>query len=305
MTTAARILLFGDIGQVGTEIVREATSDEALELVIVPLSQADFAVPGDVARAIAASPACDVVVNAAAYTDVNRAESERAMAFRINGEAVGEMAGACAKANLPLIHISTDYVFDGAKAGSYVEDDPTCPLSVYGASKLNGENRVRAELQRHIVLRTSWVYSATGNNFVKTMLRVGADREELKIVDDQYGAPTSARDIAHSILSIAKRLAVEPSNAPYGVFNYTGGGETTWYRFAQEIFDQARTWAPIKARLVPIRTDEYPTPARRPANSRLDCGKIAAAWSIAQAPWRASLVTVLDELRPDGRGAKS
>ena len=297
MTRRVRALLFGGRGQVGNEIIRLGVAGRGGEVDYISIANVDFLRPGDVARSIADAPDVNVVINAAAYTDVNRAESERDLAFRVNSDAVAEMARACAMQRVALIHISTDYVFDGAKAIPYVETDPPNPLNVYGASKLSGERWVRELLDYHVILRTSWVYSAVRTNFVKTMLRLGIERDELKIVADQIGAPTSAADIALTIVKIAKGIVLEPREASYGTFNYTGDGETTWYGFAQKIFAVAGEWAPIKARLVAIGTEDFPTPAKRPLNSRLNCGKILKAWGVDLQPWSASLIPVLSEIK--------
>jgi dTDP-4-dehydrorhamnose reductase len=299
-----RILQFGTIGQLGLELIRLA-EHEGVDLRVVTLEEADFTKPADVMRAVEQASGIDVVVNAAAYTAVDKAENEEALANAINADAVGVLASACAARGLPLIHVSTDYVYDGEKPVPYVETDPTNPLSVYGRTKLAGEDAIRESGVRHVILRTSWVYSAFGANFVKTMLRLGAEREELRVVDDQYGSPTAAGDLASAILAIAKRLAGAPAAEQFGTFHYTGAGATTWRGFAEAIFARAGDWAGTRARVVPISTAQYPTPARRPRSSRLDCAKIERVYGIRPVPWTEALDRVLSELESSRKGAAS
>jgi dTDP-4-dehydrorhamnose reductase len=298
--TPIRLLQFGADGQLGIELARIAGDDSALRNTVLSQDQVDFTRPDDIAAAVLAAPELDVVVNCAAYTAVDRAESEKALAEQVNSIAVGRMAEACQRRGVPLIHVSTDYVFDGTKSSPYVETDPTGPLNAYGATKLAGENRIRAELKAHVILRTSWVYSAHGANFVKTMLRLGAEREELRIVDDQIGAPTSARDLADAIVTVVRALAAPGDANRFGTFHFANAGETSWRRFAEEIFRQA-PWAGIRAKVVPIGSGEYPTPARRPANSRLDTGKIRKIFGIVPPPWEKSLAPVLAQLQQGNR----
>jgi dTDP-4-dehydrorhamnose reductase len=249
-----------------------------------------------VARAIAETSGVDIVINGAAYTAVDKAESEPDLAHRINAGSVAALAEACAKRDVPVLHLSTDYVFDGTKPAPYVETDATNPLNVYGRTKLAGEIALRAAQPEHLILRTSWVYSAFGANFVKTMLRLGAEREELRIVDDQIGAPTAAGEIAAACLVLAERVGAGPEPA-WGTYHLTASGETSWFGFARAIFDIAAPWAGLKARLAPIPTSAYPTPARRPTNSRLDCSKLAHAFGLSLRPWREPLIEVLAELK--------
>ena len=298
MTTGnpIHVLQFGEEGQLGRELTRIADADRAFHHTVLSFTQADFTRPEQIAAAVLAAPQLDVVVNAAAYTAVDRAESEPALAQAINGDAVGRLAQACKDRGVPLIHVSTDYVYDGAKSGPYVESDRPNPLNVYGRTKLSGEDMIRACLEEHVILRTSWVYSAHGANFVKTMLRLGAERDELRIVDDQKGAPTSAADLAQAIMTIARALPVSEDTRRFGTFHFANGGETSWRQFAEEIFAQAR-WAQICARVVPIAAADYPTPARRPANSRLDTNKIKNVFGIVPPAWQTSLTPVLAELQ--------
>ena len=287
MTGAVNILQFGQSGQLGTELIVALSKDSNFGATILGRAQADFTDPSAIESAVLKADALDVVINAVAYTAVDRAEQEEALAHRVNAEAVDAMARACAARGVPLIHVSTDYVYDGAKAGPYVESDPTAPLNAYGRTKLAGEDRIRDRLPAHVILRTSWIYSAGGRNFMTTMLRLGAERDEVRVVDDQYGAPTSARDLAEAIAVIARQIT---GPAPqFGTYHYANAGETSWHGFAAEIFRQAG----LKARAVPIPASEYPTPARRPANSRLDLTKISRIFGIEPPVWQASLAKVL------------
>ncbi len=242
----------------------------------------------------------DLVVNAAAYTAVDQAETDSEAAFALNAKGPGDLAGAAARRNVPIIHLSTDYVFDGTKAEPYSESDPVAPLGVYGQSKLAGEQNVAAENPAHIILRTAWVYSPWGKNFVKTMLRVGAIREELTVVHDQRGNPTSALDIASGILAIADRVLANPSALQPGVYHMTAADEATWAEFAEHVFAcSAQAGGPV-ARVRRITSAEYPTPVTRPANSRLDCARIARAFGVALPPWQGSAQTCVVQLVQSG-----
>ena len=199
-----------------------------------------------------------------------------------------------------MIHLSTDYVFDGTKGAPYVESDPVAPLGVYGQTKEAGERAVRAANRSHVILRTAWVFSPFGRNFVTTMLRVAADRDELRVIDDQRGTPTTASDIARAVAVIAERLARSPTESPlYGTFHYAGGEATTWYRFANAIFAESKPRGGPWAKLAPIGTADYPTVARRPADSRLSCRKIEQVYGIGPAMWCAGLCDTLDRLLAD------
>jgi dTDP-4-dehydrorhamnose reductase len=253
----------------------------------------DITRPEAVAAALdAAHP--ELVINLAAYTAVDRAESEPDAAQAVNCTAAANVAADCARRGTPLIHLSTDYVFDGDKTGAYVEDDPVNPLGVYGRTKEAGERAVREALPRHVILRTSWVYGAFGQNFVKTMLRLGGERPALRVVADQRGSPTAAADIAAALVAVAARLG-EP-DPPWGTYHFAGGGVTTWHGFAVAIFELAAPRLGRAPRVEPIATADYPTAARRPANSVLDCAKIARAFGVAAPPWRQSLARVVAEL---------
>lgn len=293
--TQPRILQFGATGQLGQELVRCAGRQD-IRLHVLSREVADFTDPDGIRRAVLETADVDAVVNAAAYTAVDRAESEEELARTVNADTVRVLALACAERGLPLFHVSTDYVYDGDKPEPYVETDRPNPLSAYGRTKLAGEEAIRDSGARHVILRTSWVYSSFGANFVKTILRLGAERDELRVVADQYGAPTAAGDLADTILRIAARLSTPADDHAYGTFHYTGAGTASWYQFAQAIFEMAGDRFELKAQLVPIAASDYPAVARRPRNSRLDCTKIAAVHHIEPRPWRSALAVVLDEL---------
>ena len=224
---------------------------------------------------IAAGP-WSAVINAAAYTEVDRAESEVTAAFAINAEAPSRLATETGRRGIPLVHISTDYVFDGRKGAPYVEEDDVAPLNAYGRSKLAGERAVSAAKPRHVILRTSWVYSPYRKNFVKTILRLTAERDRLTIVADQRGCPTAARDVAKACLDIALRCAAEPERAPYGLYHFAGAGEATWFEFARAIVELAADRLGRSPQVLPIKTSEYPTPAVRAADTRLDSTEVSA-----------------------------
>jgi len=275
------ILVFGGNGQLGRELAR-AGAAAGVPLVAMSRSEADIADAAAVRRALATHKP-QLVVNAAAYTKVDLAETEVQAARQGNEIGPTLLAEACAELSLPLIHISTDYVFDGTKAGPYVESDPVAPTGSYGRSKAAGEAAVRAASLRHVIIRTAWVYGAFGNNFLKTMLRLAASRDELRVVADQRGCPTSTADLADAILSIAPRLIAGPD--VWGTYHFAGSGVTTWHGFATRIVAAQAPLTGRNPRVTPITTAEYPTPARRPANSALDCEKFARVFGIRARPW--------------------
>ncbi len=287
-----RLIVTGTQGQVARALLERGAA-EKINIVAVGRPELDLADPPSVERALAQVAGGmiegDVIVNAAAYTAVDKAESEEALASRVNGEGAGAVARAAAARGLPLLHLSTDYVFDGSAERPYREDDAVGPVSAYGRSKLAGEQAVMASGARAAIFRTAWVYSPFGANFVKTMLRLGETRDELSVVADQLGAPTSALDIADALIAIAKKLRAEPENADLsGLFHLTGAGEATWAEFAQEIFAEAARHGRKPVAVRPIATKDYPTPARRPANSRLSNEKLARAFGVALPDWRLS-----------------
>lgn len=289
-----KVLVLGTGGQLGHELM-QAAWPAGVTVAGVAHPDFDLTRDGEVAR-VMAEHRPDALINATAYTAVDKAESEADVAYTINRDGPAAMAAACAAAGIPLVHVSTDYVFDGSKAGAYVESDPVCPVNVYGASKAAGEEAVRLGHARHVILRTSWVYAAYGANFVKTMRRFGAERDEMRVVADQHGAPTSAADLAAAIVTIVTRAVTSPDATPWGTYHYTGGGETTWFGFAERIFQHMAATTGRRPRLSPIATADYPTPAKRPANSRLDCTRVRAAFGVATPAWEDSLDRVLAAL---------
>jgi dTDP-4-dehydrorhamnose reductase len=277
------ILVFGKTGQVATELLRLG------DVVALGRDQADLSDPAACSNAIRAH-APRAVINAAAYTAVDRAEEEVALASIINGDAPTAMAQACLELGIPLIHISTDYVFAGTGDAPWQPDNPTAPQNAYGRSKLAGEIGIRNSGAVHAILRTSWVVSAHGANFVKTMLRLSDTRNSLTIVADQIGGLTPARDIAAACLQIAEQLIADPSKS--GTYHYSGAPDVSWADFAQAIFEQADRTVTV----TPIPTTDYPTPAKRPLNSRMDCGATQRAFGIARPNWRNGLNMILQEL---------
>lgn len=271
-----RVAVIGTQGQVAQSLAEAAGSDIAITCIGRPVL--DLAQPETVASALADLPA-DLIVNAAAYTAVDRAESEADLAFRINRDGAAAVAQVCARRRLPLLHVSTDYVFGGDKAGAWREDDACHPQGVYGASKLAGEQAVQAALPSAVILRTAWVHSPFGSNFVRTMLRLSAERDRLRVVADQQGSPTYAPDLAVAMLALARRLA---DGGEAGVFHLAGSGATTWHGLAVEIMAAAGRTVSVDA----ITTADYPTPAKRPANSVLDTAKVAAVYGIRLPPWQ-------------------
>jgi len=231
----------------------------------------------------------DLIINAAAYTAVDQAENDQAQAFALNGEAPGLLAQVAAELDVPFIHYSTDYVFDGLKSAPYDEDDTPNPLGVYGESKWAGEQAVMAAGGQHLILRTSWVYSKHGRNFFLTMQRLLQEKPELRVVDDQIGAPTSAATIAASTAVLIERWQNDQAGA-WGVYHLTAQGETSWFGFTQAIAERLTAQGTSCARLIPIPSSEYPTPARRPLNSRLNCDRLREQWQVTQPDWRQALV---------------
>jgi dTDP-4-dehydrorhamnose reductase len=286
-----RVLIFGKSGQVSSELARLAWP-EGIEIVQLGRDVCDFSQPSTITAALEAT-APDFVINAVAYTAVDRAETEPDLAMAVNAEAPRKIAQTCDRIGAALVHISTDYVFDGRKLGAYSEGDQICPLSVYGRTKESGESAIRNALARHLIVRTSWVFAGHGANFVKTMLRLGAERPELRVVADQHGAPTSARDIASTLKDLI--LARAGGRGDWGTLHFTSNEPTTWYDFARAVIEGAELSSPPK--ISPITTAEYPTPAVRPANSVLDCTRIRQQFGIIQPSWREALSDVLAEVK--------
>ena len=278
------ILVFGKTGQVATELQRLG------DVMALGRGQVDLSDPGACAAAIRAhKPAA--VINAAAYTAVDKAEDDAVLATVINGDAPTSMAQACAEMGIPLVHISTDYVFEGSGAAPWQPTDMAAPQNVYGRSKLAGEEGISGSGAAFAILRTSWVVSSHGSNFVKTMLRLSETRDALGVVADQIGGPTPARDIARACLKIAEQLQQDPSKS--GTYHFSGAPDVSWAEFAAEIFDQAGRAVVV----TPIATRDYPTPAARPLNSRLDCTKTEQVFDIKRPDWRAGLSAILVDLK--------
>lgn len=292
------VLVPGGAGQVGREVARRASSHGF-----------DAVAPGRAALDITSRDAIErmlgetapvAVINCAAYTAVDKAESERESAMAVNGEGPGHLAAACAARAIPLLHISTDYVFAGDKAGAYTEDDPVAPCNAYGESKLAGEEAIRAAGGSHVILRTAWVYGLDGGNFLKTMLRLAGERDELGVVDDQRGCPTFAGDIAEALLAMAARLT-GGEGAATGTFHYVADGGVSWADFAAVIFEELEEASGKAVSLSRIGTADFPTPAARPANSVLSTAKIQRAYAIAPPHWEDRVRMVTRQLLAAGR----
>jgi dTDP-4-dehydrorhamnose reductase len=290
-----RIAVTGQSGQVALSLLERAAS-AGVELVAIGRPALDLERLETIAPALMAVRP-DVIVNAAAFTAVDLAESEEKTAVTVNGDAAGEIAATAKKLGVPVIQISTDYVFDGSLDRPYREGDMTRPISAYGRSKLAGEEAVASATPDHAILRTAWVYSPFGKNFVRTMLRLGQDREEVGVVADQAGSPTSALDIADAVLAVARNLHSRPDDATLrGIFHMGAQGEAVWSEVAEAIFADAASAGRAPVRVNRIATSDYPTPARRPANSRLDSAKLIAAHSVRLPHWRNSLATCVARL---------
>ena len=290
-----RIVVTGRHGQVARALT-EAGPQLNVEIVPLGRPELDLGVPETIGFALTAA-APDIIVNAAAYTAVDQAEQEPERADAINATGAGIVAAAARSLGVPIIHLSTDYVFDGFKATPYSEADEVAPAGVYGASKLAGEQAVAVMAFDHVILRTAWVYAPYGKNFVRTMIALGQTRDEVRVVADQWGCPTYAPDIATAIITIARNLLSNPDNPELrGLFNLAGNGETSWADFALAIFAILRAKGMRAPVVIPITTADYPTAARRPANSRLECGKLARLHGIRLPAWQDSLRTCLERL---------
>ncbi|CAN7363949.1 dTDP-4-dehydrorhamnose reductase [Mesorhizobium caraganae] len=290
-----RLVVTGRDGQVAASLLEAGKARDGVEVAAVGRPALDLARPDTVFEALAAARP-DVVISAAAYTAVDQAEDEPDLAFAVNAVGAGKVAEAAAKLGVPVIHLSTDYVFDGSKDGAYVEADATAPLGVYGASKLAGELAVAAANPRHLILRTAWVYSPFGRNFVKTMLRLASDRDEISVVADQWGNPTFALDIADAILHAAAMLRDDEAFDGYGIYHLAGTGETNWSGFARHILDTSRALGGPRAQVRDIATSDYPTKAGRPANSRLSSAKFAATFGWTAPEWQLSTNALVGRL---------
>ena len=292
-----RLLVAGAQGQLARAMIELAPSATDVTAFALGRPALDLTAPASVLKTLADFKP-DVIVNAAAYTAVDKAESEPDAAVALNADGPARLAEAANKMGAILIHVSTDYVFDGTKSTPYVENDPTAPLGAYGRSKLAGEEAVRAATARHIILRTAWVHSPFGANFVKTMLRLAADRPEVRVVDDQIGSPTYAPHLAEAILAIARTAIADSGAARFGTYHAAGAGEVTWCGMAREVMRVSASLGGPSANVAAITTAEYPTPARRPANSRLDCTKLATVFGVTLPRWEEGVAECVRRLQP-------
>lgn len=292
------ILITGSKGQLGWELMRQG-ADFTLRGLDLP--ELDITRPENIAEC-AKDFQPDLLINAAAYTNVDKSESDIQAAFAVNRDGAANLADFCKKRKIPLIHISTDFIFDGKKTSPYMETDPVSPLGVYGKSKAEGEEAVRNILKEHIIIRTAWLYGVHGHNFAKTMIRLGQEREELGVVADQQGCPTCAADLAEALLRIARQIGSK-KNISWGTYHYCGKGITTWHGFTEKIMELARPFFPIRTRKVKaITTDQYPTPARRPAYSALDCTRIQENFGVETKDWRKSLKNTIAQIAESNLG---
>lgn len=289
-----RVLVAGGSGQVARALVDTAPAAD-VDLVALGRPGLDLTDPASIEAAVRlAAPA--IVINAAAYTAVDQAETDEAGAHALNAEGAGLLAAAAARAGAPILHLSTDYVFAGDKPAPYTETDPTGPTGAYGRSKLAGEQAVAEANARHAIFRTAWVYSPYGKNFARTMLRFAGTREELSVVHDQIGNPTSAHDIARGLWQVALQVLADPAALAPGIYHMTASGEASWAEFAEEIFRVSAACGGPAARVRRITTAEYPTPTRRPANSRLDCTRLARQFGIILPQWQPSTQACIEHL---------
>ena len=289
-----KLLIIGSKGQLGSELVRKCKRND-FSFLALDLPEFNITDPPQVKK-ILADFMPSIVINASAYTNVDMAETEPKMAYTVNSDGPANLAVSCDKNRIPIIHISTDYVFDGSKGQPYAESDPVSPLGIYGKSKEKGESKLRSVLKQHIILRTSWLYSAYGNNFVKTMLKLGKEKEIIKVVSDQYGCPTCAADLAEAVVDISKQIT-QNFKIAWGTYHYCGLGITTWHEFAKAIFEIASQYQNYKVSSVEaITTAQYPTKTKRPAFSALDCGLFKKHFGINIKPWQESLEKTIERI---------
>ncbi len=292
-----KLLIIGSKGQLGSELVRKCKRND-FSFLALDLPEFNITDPSQVEKTLAVFKP-SIVFNASAYTNVDKAETDLAIAFSVNSDGPANLAIYCDKNRIPIIHISTDYVFDGSKGQAYTESDPVSPLGVYGKSKEEGESKLRSILKQHIILRTSWLYGAYGNNFLKTMLRLGNEKKIIKVVSDQYGCPTCAADLAEAVVDISKQITQNPKIF-WGTYHYCGLGITTWHKFAKAIFEIAGQYQNFKVSSVEaITTAQYPTRTKRPAFSALDCNLINKNFGITQKPWQGSLKKTIERILMD------
>ncbi|MDR3569353.1 MAG: dTDP-4-dehydrorhamnose reductase [Syntrophobacteraceae bacterium] len=298
MAVDRSVIVIGSSGMLGADLM-EALHVAGMRAVALRRPDIDISRPESIRSALGGISSPGLVINCAAYTAVDKAESEPEAAMAANREGPAHLADACRRVGIPLIHVSTDYVFDGKANRPYTEEDAVNPLNVYGLSKLQGEEAVRTRIFEHLIVRTSWLYGAGGQNFVKTMLRLGFEREELKVVCDQYGCPTWTFDLARCLVRMAQRVLSDSRNVRWGAYHFCGKGKTTWYRFASAILEEANRRKPRPggvANVLPIPSSEYPTAAARPKYSVLDCAKIEAAFGVSPPEWKKSLARCMDRL---------
>jgi dTDP-4-dehydrorhamnose reductase len=293
-----RIAVTGRNGQIARSLAERAAGTD-IDIIAIGRPALDLADPDTIEGALAAI-AADVLVSAGAYTDVNQAEAESDMADRINGQAPGLLATRAKARGIPIIQLSTDYVFDGTKPQPYTESDPICPINAYGRSKAAGERAVAAAHPQHVILRTSWIYSPFGRNFVRTMLDLARNDDTVRVVADQVGNPTAASDIADGILVVARSLVAGHAGEPFGTFHMAAAGAASWADFASAVFTASAACGGPSARVVPIASAEYQAPARRPANSRLDCAKIARVHGVSLPSWQPSLTACVRRILEQG-----
>lgn len=291
-----KILVFGHKGQLGNDLMRAAGS-RGIDCTGADLPEYNITDTVSVGQALDDCGPVSAVINAAAYTAVDLAESSADLAYAVNRDGAGFLSAACQQRGTPLIHISTDYVFNGMQTRPYRTDDAVAPQGVYACSKAEGEDAVRRQNDHHLILRVSWLFGQHGNNFVKTMLRLGREKESIQVVDDQVGSPTYAGDLADALISAAKRISGEFSE--WGTFHYCNQGALTWYAFARKIFSFARPYESLSVKeVVPILTAHYPTPAPRPHYSVLDCSRFDQTFSLTRRPWHKALEEMIKGLYP-------
>lgn len=295
----AAAIVFGANGQVGQNLISLATK-RGLDFRAITRSDADIT-DAKAVKNVFERCAPRLAINCAAYTAVDRAEQHVELANAVNADGAGIVATTCATLNIPLIHLSTDYVFDGKKKKPYHEFDPTSPINIYGQSKLKGEMQIQMRLRNYVILRTSWVYGPYGNNFLKTILLLAREKPELRIVSDQHGCPTSTMDLAEAILTAARKLASHEDCA--GIYHFAGTGRTNWCEFASKILKRASDFAGPAPRIIPISTDEYPTAAKRPMNSELDSARFSRLFGYSAKPWRERVAETVDILHSPNHSA--
>jgi dTDP-4-dehydrorhamnose reductase len=295
-----RLLIAGWQGQIARGLVEAAPACPDVKACAVGRAALDICSARSIERALSQIEP-SIVINSAAYTAVDKAESDAERAFALNRDGARMLAEAAARRAIPILHISSDYVYDGRKSGAYVEDDATAPATVFGRSKLEGEIAIKEANPRHVILRTSWIFSPTGRNFVKTMLAQAAEQSQVRVVDDQRGSPTYAPHLVAAILELARQLSARKGDkgtneGPWGVYHAAGSGTTTWRELAQEVFRCSAAHGGPTAEVAPIRSADYPTPAQRPANSQLDCAKLERTFGVRLPAWQEGVAECVERL---------